>query len=257
MPAEPEKTFQKIQHCFTQHMRDPDHAAAPADVEDRRMKIYRDLLYNNIEGFMANSYPVLRKITPDTVWHTMIRDYFKRHQSRTPLFPKMPQEFLTYLENERHVESDPPFMRELAHYEWIELALMYDNREIDMTQVDSAGDLYSGVPVLNPLVHLLQYRFPVHQISADFLPETAPEQPTYLLVFRDLSDKVGFIELNPVSARLVNLVQLDNSKTGQQMLEQIAQELQHPQPQQVISGGLEIMQNMYNKNILLGTRTAQ
>ncbi len=255
MPAAPDKkTFQELQYDFTRHMRDPDNQPAPADIEDRRMKIYRDLLYNNIEGFMANSFPVLRKITPDNTWHEMIRDYFKNHQSRTPFFPKMPQEFLTYLQNERNIENDPPFIRELAHYEWIEVELTYDDRNVNLDNIDPNGDLLSGIPVLNPLSHLLQYHFPVHRISPEYLPEAESDQLTFLLVYRDLADKVGFIELNPVSARLLSLLKSDDQLSGSQLLEMIAQELNHPNPEQVVNGGLEIMQSMLKKNVLLGSR---
>ena len=32
--------FKKIQYEFTAHLRDPNHAPAPSDIEDRRMEIY-------------------------------------------------------------------------------------------------------------------------------------------------------------------------------------------------------------------------
>ena len=82
--------FQNVQHVFTQHMRDPENNPAPDGIEERRLKIYRELVYNNIEGFIANSFPVLRKVIEDEEWHKMIRDYLANHQSYTPLFPKMP-----------------------------------------------------------------------------------------------------------------------------------------------------------------------
>ncbi len=116
------ESFTDIQYAFARHIRDPENQPAPADVEDRRMGIYRDLFYRNVESFLANSFPVLRKIIPDEQWHDMIRDYFSRHRARTPLFPKMPTEFLQYLEHERSGHSDDyPFLLELEHYEWLEV----------------------------------------------------------------------------------------------------------------------------------------
>jgi hypothetical protein len=73
-----------------------------------------------------------------------------------------------------------------------------------------------------------------------------------LLVYRRKNDEVGFLELNPVSARLVECIQGNNNKTGLQLLEGIAQELRHPDPQVVINGGIEIMCDMHDKDILLG-----
>ena len=53
------------QYEFAAHIRDPEHKPAPDDIEDRRMGIYRELFYNNVEGFLSNSFPVLRKLMDD------------------------------------------------------------------------------------------------------------------------------------------------------------------------------------------------
>lgn len=255
--ADKPRSFTAVQRSFTRHIRDPENQPAPAGIEDRRMEIYRGLLYRNVESFIANSYPVLRKITPDKLWHKLIRDYFKNHRARTPLFPKMPREFLQYLENERgEREGDFPFLRELAHYEWVELGLALDAREIVMAGINGDGDLLAGVPQLNPLAWPLCYRFPVHRISPDYLPDTAPDQPTYLMVYRDRRDKVGFMEMNPVAARLVELIQADTGESGRELLEKIAGELNHPQPEVVSSGGRAILEDMRNRDIILGTKDA-
>lgn len=217
------------------------------------MAIYRRLLFRNVEGFLANAFPVLRKLTPDDRWEAMARDYFKCHQARNPLFPRMPQEFLEYLEQEREDADDPPWLRELAHYEWLETATAIDPREIDMRGIDEQGDLLAGKPVLSPLANPVAYEWPVHQLSPDFMPVDKPAQPTYLVVYRDRDDKVGFIELNPVSARLLNLIQME-SASGQACLDQIVAELNHPDPGVVIDGGRQTLERFFQCNIVLGTR---
>ena len=248
------RKFTEIQYAFARHIRDPENAVAPDRIEARRMAIYCELFYNNVENFIANSFPVLRRITPEDRWHAMIRDYFRRHKAHTPLFHKMPREFQHYLEHERDTGDDPPFLWELAHYEWMELALSFDPREINWQAIDPDGDLLEGVPVLSPLACPVSYRYPVHTISPDNLPGQPPAQPTYIVVYRDRYHKVGFIELNPVAARLLELIQADTAIPGRNLLEQIATELAHPDPQEVISGGLEIMQNLHKKDILPGVK---
>ena len=247
------ESFSNVQRVFTQHMRDPENNPAPEGVEDRRIGVYRELVYNNIESFIANSFPVLRKITADEQWHEMLRDYVCHHQAHTPLFPRMPLEFIQYLENERNGHpEDPHFLLELAYYEWAEISISLDTREIDLNGIDVEGDLLAGVPMLNPIIMPQTYQYPVHQISPDYLPDTAPELPTYLLVYRRKDDEVGFLELNPVSARLIECIQGNDDKTGLQLLEGIAEELKHPEPQVVVNGGHEIMRDMHDKDILLG-----
>jgi hypothetical protein len=247
------ENFKDVQYAFTRHMRDPESNPAPEGIEDRRIGVYRELVYNNIEGFIANSFPVLHKITPDEQWYEMLRDYVSRHQAHTPLFPRMPLEFIQYLEHERQGHpQDPAFMLELAAYEWAEIAVSLDTREIELDGIDVDGDLLAGIPVLNPIIMPHTYQYPVHQISPDNLPDAPPEIPTYLLVYRRKDDEVGFLELNPVSARLIECIQSNNDKTGLQLLEGIAEELDHPDPQVVINGGHEIMRDMHSKDIILG-----
>ena len=225
-------SFTDIQHRFTRHIRDPDNAPAPEDIEDRRMAIYRDLLYRSVESFLANSFPVLRKVLKDDEWHSLMRKYFKNHRARTPLFPRMPQEFLQYLQDEKETAGGRyPFLLELAHYEWVELALSIDVREIRQDGINPDGDLLSGVPVLNELSWSLVYDYPVHRIGPDCLPEAKPAQSTCLFVYRDRQDKVRFIELNPLAARLVDcLKQNERGKTGRETLTEIAMEIAHPDP---------------------------
>jgi hypothetical protein len=62
--------FTRRQYAFAAHIRDPEHQPAPDDIEDRRMQIYRELFYNNVEGFLSGTFPVLRKIHSDGDWHT-------------------------------------------------------------------------------------------------------------------------------------------------------------------------------------------
>ena len=248
------ESLRQVQYAFTRHIRDPEHVPAPADIEDRRMAIYRDLLFNNVSSFLAGSFPVLRTLHADADWEALIRDYFGSHRARTPLFPKMPQEFLQYLEQERGERpADLPFLLELAHYEWVEMSLTFDPREPDAAGVDPDGDLLQGTPVMSPLAWPLSYRFPVHRIGPGYMPAAAPDQPTYLVVYRDRRDDVKFLELNAVSARLVELLSQPGTVTGRDLLLGIAAELRHPEPEVVVDGGHGILRDMRGRDILLGT----
>ena len=253
MESRPE--FIRRQYQFAAHIRDPEHMPAPDDVEDRRMQIYRELFYNNVEDFLSGTFPVLRKIHDDDAWHRLVRDFFSGHHSHSPLFLEIPREFLGWIENERAPKADDfPFLYELAHYEWVELALSISEETLEQDNVDPQGDMLTGIPVLSPLAWQLVYQYPVHRIGPDFLPQQAGENPTLLVIYRDSADEVGFMEINPVSKRLLELIAEDCETNGEQMLEQIAKELSHPQPGVVINGGAEIMNGLYEKNILLGTK---
>lgn len=250
--------FKKHQYEFTAHLRDPKKNAMPEGIEDRRMAIYRDLLYNNIESFIASGFPVLREIYDDKNWHRMVRDFFARHQSRSPYFLEITQEFIDYLQNERLPdENDPAGLVELAHYEWVELALHVSDETISMENIDANGDLLTHRPVFSPLAWPLVYQFPVHTMGPDNLSEQAPEQASYLVVYRNRKDQVNFLEINPVSARLINLLQENASYTGLDAIEHISKEMQHPRPEVVKQGGLAALQELQQYGIILGTEQKQ
>lgn len=248
-------SLKEIQFAFTAHLRDPENNPAPDAIEDRRMGIYRDLFYNNVEGFLKKGFPVIRSIYNDENWHRMVRDFFSRHKSQSPYFLEISQEFLAYLQDEREPQAeDPAGLLELAHYEWVELALIVADESIELDKIDPNGDLLTAHPVLSPVAWSLAYQFPVHKMGPDFLPEQAPEQPAYLVVYRNRNDKVKFMELNPVTARLIYLLDNDENLSGQQALDQIAQEMNHPNPDVVMQGGLAALQELQSYGIILGTQ---
>lgn len=253
MDNQPE--FIRKQYEFAAHIRNPEKNPCPADVEQRRMNIYNELFYNNVEGFMSNTFPVLRSLYKDNDWHQLVRDYFEYHKAHTPLFPELPREFLKYLESEREPqESDFPFLNELAHYEWVELALSVSDKSTTDEKINSSGDILAGIPVLSALAWALSYSYPVHQISEDFIPQQSGDTPTFIIAYRDLDDEINFMEINPITAHLVQLISENQDKLGQQLLEQIADELPQMDRTAIINGGLETLIELRNKNILVGTK---
>lgn len=256
---DPAPRLRDLQYGFTAHIRDPGNAPRPADVEDRRMAIYRDLFYHNVEGFLANGFPVLRALLEDDRWHAMARDFFARHRSKSPYFKEIGKEFLTYLESERDHPDDPPFLWELAHYEWVEMAVGtgeydHDPHRPGPRQADPDGDPATGIPVLAPFAWLLHYRYPVQRIGPE-QPSPEPEA-TYLVVYRTHEDEVAFLALNPVTMRLLELIRQASEASGEALLRRIADELRHPNPEVVIRGGLEILEDLRRRGVLAGTRPA-
>ncbi len=246
--------FKQQQYAFAAHIRDPHHNPPPAEVEDRRMKIYRELFFNNVESFMSNTYPVLQELLGEERWQAILRDYFARHQATTPLFSEMPREFLKYLEHEyQPQEDDYPFMLELAHYEWAELALNVLDVDLSETAFDADGDLMQGIPHVSPLAWPMSYQYPVQLIGTDYIPAEPPEAATHIVIYRDLADEVHFLELNPVTMRLLQILQA-GERNGHDALMQIAAEMNHPEPQTLLQFGQQILEEFRQRQIILGTK---
>lgn len=248
------ENLHKLQTAFAGHIRDPENQPAPAGIEDRRMKIYRELFFNNISSMLAANFPVLRKLYIDDDWNALIRDFYSEHRCQTPLFPELPKEFLRYLQDVRgQRETDPAFLHELAHYEWVELALSLDERELDDAAA-AEDDLLEKIPVLSPLAWPLTYRFPVHLIRPDHQPKKAPQEATHILVYRDRQYNVKFMQLNDVTRYLLELMQEERELTGLELLQQVATTIRHPEPERMVPAGARLLEDLNNKDILLGGR---
>jgi hypothetical protein len=248
-------SFKKLQYKFTAHLRDPEHAKAPSDIEDRRMEIYRGLFYRNIKGFIDNAFPVLKKLYSEENWHKIVRDFFANHQCTSPYFKDISKEFLTYLKNERNPQKeDPIFIKELAHYEWLEILLTFADIEPDLSNVNATGDLINDIPILSPLAQLHSYNYPVHKIKPNFQPTEPSEQPSFLVIYRNKQDKVGFMELNPLTAMLMGMMDENNTKTGKELLDDIVKQTNHPNPDAVYKGGEQTLKQLRANDIILGTK---
>jgi len=245
----------RLQTSFAAHIRDPQGVAAPEGIEDRRMDIYRDLFFNNINSFLSSNFPVLRTLYKEAEWTTLCREFYRDYRCHTPLFPELPREFLQYLQDHRQDhEGDPPFMLELAHYEWIELALSLDEAEFEADDINPDGDLLNGIPVLSPLAWPLSYQYPVHRIRVDFQPDTPPDKATHLLVWRKQDYSIKFMQLNEISLLLVQKLKEEPAHSGLELLTDIAGIIKHPKPEVVIEGGKALLDELKEKQIILGTR---
>jgi uncharacterized protein len=242
------KSFQETQLAFAKHLRAPDLYPAPAEMEDRRMEIYRELIYNNIENFISTVFPVIRSLLPDENWHLIVRDFIHQHRCQTPYFLEISEEFLQYLMQERGLrDGDPVFLLELAHYEWIELAL--DVSEANIPPASNYPiELLASKPQVSPLVACLSYQYPVHKISPDYQPAT-PE-PTQLVVYRNRNDKVHFMAANSMTLRLLYLLQTNPLARLGDQLHLIASELQHTQPEQLFGEAQTLINELFKLDII-------
>ncbi|MCQ3828398.1 putative DNA-binding domain-containing protein [Microbulbifer elongatus] len=257
----PKAGFQLMQQYFAAHLRAPDQVAAPAEIEDRRMGIYRDLIYNNIESFIAGGFPVLRSIIADDHWHAMVRDFVQHHCSHSPYFLQISEEFLNYLQNERgqnpRSTQDPPFTLELAHYEWVELALDVSPEAFPqgLCGFDSAESALEMAPLVSPLAWGLSYQFPVHELGPAFQPTEPGPEITCLVVYRNRSDDVRFMATNPATLHLLQLMeqaQEEKLTSARDLILQLATDMQHPEPRQLLGFGAELLQKMHQLDIIAG-----
>lgn len=250
--ADAPRTLRDQQFAFARHLRDPGQHPPPPRIEDRRLAVYRELFFNNIEGLLSGNFPVIRKTLGDPAWQTLVRQFYAQHRSRTPLFTEIAREFIRYLEARADAGAgDPAWLAELAHYEWVELALQISDEPSPPHDAD--GALLDGVPVLSATAWALAYRWPVHRIGPDYRPASPPENPTLVLVRRDRDQQVRFAEISPLVYRLIEILG-DGALTGRQALEALAAEAGIDELSAFLEHGTAMLERMHEEGTLLGTR---
>lgn len=237
------------QRHWAGYLRDPAHAAPPPGVEARRLQVYSDLVFNNIEGFLRGGFPVLHSLYPREDWRALVRAFIRDHNCGSPYFLEISQEFLLFLmQHYQPLPGDPPFLRELAHYEWVELAL-------DVAEASLPPPVALPEPVLearlqlSPLAWLLAYRFPVHRIGPRFQP-AAPGEPVYLMVWRNRALRVEFMALNAATARLLELCRDQPACRAAELIDELARELQQPAAELAEAGARQLAE-FVQRDILL------
>lgn len=248
--------FDQMQQAFAQHLRNPQTVPAPAGLDERRVNVYRELLFNNLQGLLAGNFPVIRRLLDDSQWSTLVRRFYSEHQAHTPLFHELGHEFVRFVgDHPQHWIDTWPFLHELAHWEWAELALDLNGEAMDQVAIDQrGGDPIAHIPVPSPLAWVLGYRFPVHLIRAEHQPSTPPLLPTWLLIYRNRADRVQFQALEALAARLLELTQENADRSGEQLVLRLGDEVNHPDPQALIEPARVLFNGWMQRDVILGTR---
>jgi hypothetical protein len=234
------KDLHQLQREFTMRMRVPD-AVPAADMASQRLQVYQKLIFNNIESFLGSSFPVLRSLYQDADWLALVRQFVQRHACRSPYFMQIASEFLAFLEQEYEPSAaDPCFIGELAHYEWVELALDLSDGEVppDNMAVTSVLDAHL---VISPLAWPLVYTYPVHKINAQFRPTAPSDEPCCLLVYRNRADSVQFVEINPLTVHLLQTLEQSRDLAARNMLHRMAGELGYGTAEEFVAFGGAIL----------------
>ena len=234
------------------HVRDPAAHPGPPGIESRRLKLYSDLVYNNLDGLLAGNFPVIRNTLGAGDWGMLLRRFLAIHHSHTPLFTELGRELIAFLECDAGADPARPWLAELAHYEWAELGLQLS--DVPIPPHDAEGDLLQGIPLLSPLAWPLGYRWPVNRIGPGFQPTTPPSDPTLVLLRREADGRIHFSALSPMLFRLLELIAANDRATGRQLLGQLAQEAAQPDPDAFVVEATPMLLRLHAEGVLLGTR---
>lgn len=245
--------FQAVQRQFLVHLRNPGQQPLPIGFAPQGVALYTDLLYNKFNDSLTTCFPVTHALLGEKTWQQLLKDFIARHRCLSPYYRQIPDEFIQYLQTEWGNHTGLPYLLELAHFEWVELILAITDAEPVVQYESTVNDWLACHPVFTPVLQLLNYTYPVQRINENYQPTTPPEQATHILGFRDKEDAVQFIELNPATARLVDILhETDETYTVREAIQQIAAELQHPEPSTLFTFGVATLADLMQQGAILG-----
>lgn len=278
--------FQHTQAEFCAWLRKPT-ADAPLGVERLRMQTYHELLFNNVASFIDSVYPVAASYLPAEQWQALKQQFFQHGEASSPFYYDIALHFRDYLEEglekgleknldhtleqtEHAVLTEYPWLRELLHYEWMELHVDIDPHvwpaeslmateqiaieQMATEQIEQTAQLWRlAVPVW-----VLAYQWPVdtwhvdtgqvdtEQVDAQQVNTAETQQnkhqfeqnPRCLLVWRNRQHQRRQKTLTPVAALLIDHLSQQGACSVAQLvdlLQQALPQLSHAQAHEWVS----------------------
>lgn len=201
--------YRDLQLQWTNWIRKPESEPQP-EGDPVRLAIYRDLFFNNVKGFLDATFPVCASLCGEQEWQALSRQFFSSHRCHSPYFLDIPAEFLQWL-NERNSDGQRPWLPQLAHYEWLELAMDIAPETVKSADPEHmehqllSPDALQCRVTLSPVAEGHWYQYPVHRLSAE---QSGPAPaPTGLIVFRNVADEVCFVEVSAFTLLLFQHLQ--------------------------------------------------
>lgn len=198
-------------------------------VDDKeRIEIYQRLIFNNIDGFLRNAFPVSYRMLNKSIWNEVVSIFIADYRCESPIFSDIAEQFLDFISSthDNMPSQIPSYLGSLMHYEWIELVL--DRRESRLSLPCWDGTTMPDNVIASDVAELLHYQYPVHAIGGDLSAEAEmPREDCFYVVFRDQQYRVRFNRLNPASAAIFSLLFEDfaNKPTSIVTIQQKAQSI--------------------------------
>lgn len=251
--------FKQIQQQWAKWLRNPQTEEPPVNADSNRLKVYNRLVRNNIESFIERGFPVLAKVLTRSQWQTLMQNFIAQHQAESPLFANIGYEFVCFLEqytaNAQVRQAYPNFMYQLACYERMEVEA-YHAESLCMPALVTHPQ--QSLWQVNPSLQWREFNYPVHTISADSQPTTELPQPLFIAVYRvdeidenqQFSSAVKFMQLNPVTMLLIDLLQRQPGMSIADMVTALSEQLPQYSAQQLEQGLFTTIPDLYQRAML-------
>ncbi len=215
---------------------------AVADVEKRRLEIYRKAIFGGILRVLNKAYPLTREALGEG-WEPLVNEFFSNHECGSPELWKMPKGLCDYVEGRG---TEIPWLLDLLRFEWLEIEVHMGPDVASESVVE--GDIRFDPVVINPEHSLDHFTYPVWREKTDALEAGSH----FLFTFRHPEIcTVHFVEVSPLFAVAVSLL-ADRSMLVLEALEQACMQLKLSFDEQLCKNGIQFFKNMFAQGGALG-----
>ena len=245
--------FKQIQHELAAWLRsDGRHDTNFAQIEARRLAIYRRLIRNNVQQFLEAGFPVLQQVLRQRQWQFLVDTFMARHHAQSPMFSDIGAEFVDFLATfdvaQLEAEDLPLWLFELAHYERLEVDVQHASFDDSLSKIVTLTD--ATMLYVNTTAVLAIYRYPVAHISQSQQPQAPLAEACCMLVYRKPDDEqVSFMQVNALTALVVEELQR-GPVTFSQLFEALQVQVTEYDPETLAQGLLSMIQDFCERFVL-------
>jgi len=222
---------------------------------------YAWLLNSNQESLVGNLYPVCRKVLGKG-WHHVVNDYFLHFPPGNLNFRNFAEnlpEFFAFAGNkwtERY-----PFLPALAEFEWEKVLVTDSSTETTVTetiQFTSREQLGRFRPLVNPVLSLRQFAYPVQEIAQQISSTCCPKlqftaAETCLAIFRHpWCNETTVCKLSPTGMRLIATAQ-EGTRSYLELIESEGTKFEAPACENPFLIILELVDSFRQLGMLVGS----
>ncbi len=185
-------SFKKVQQQFHDYCRKRINSLDFHVSRKDALPHYPRLVYNIFYYNLLNAYPITATYLGEE-WETLVTLFLKKHDCHTHFIWLLPQEFLSFVEDQPYYTDKFPVLLDLMRWEWASLYVQI-MQDVEIPSLAQECNSLEAFPFVNPYQQPLLLHYPVFRLSP-FEAERHP-QKTLLIAYRTEELKSHYLQLH-------------------------------------------------------------
>lgn len=230
-------------------------------IDARGIRTYADLIAIGRCDLMLSIFPGCARLL-NKKWTETVDRYFENCPPDHYRLNMAAHGFSNYLKEFRHDHLRKfPYLSDLADYEWIELQLMEDDRQINLlphAALSQPEHFEKQAPLVNPVLSIRNYNYPVPLI-VDYLregqlPRNISPREVVVAVYRDPETHLGrYVEITPGIAQVIMQAQ-DKSTSYADLASVAILYSKAGNPEAALLEFIEAVEKLQELNLFIGSQ---